>query len=87
MRCQVEWHDHGREPQCPPNPEYPFGIDADASDGADVTCQVDLPYPAQRCGVYVVTCAICGLRVGVTAAGRPDDPKSVKVACRPMGRT
>ena len=27
----ITWHDSGREPQCPPNPAYPSGIDLDAA--------------------------------------------------------
>lgn len=79
---KVEWLDRGREPQCAPNPQFPKGIDVDASNGAEATCTVTLPYPARRCGVYTVTCDVCGQTVGVTTAGRPDDPRSVKIACR-----
>lgn len=77
----VEWHDAGREPECQPNPAFPEGKDMDVSEGAPRTCYSELPYPARRCGVYVVACSKCGLRIGVTTAGRPDDPRSVKVAC------
>lgn len=76
------WIDHGREPQCPPDPEYPNGIDIDASGGALSTCRVFLSYPAKRCGVYAVQCLMCGNSVMVTTAGRPDDPRSVKIACK-----
>jgi len=78
----VEWIDGGREPQCAPNPRFPNGIDLDAAHGASATCAVPLPYPAKRCGYYVVKCKACGLSVAVTTAGRPDDPKSVKLACK-----
>lgn len=84
---KIEWIDHEREPQCAPNPTFPKGIDVDCSDGAPETCTASLPYPAQRCGVYMVTCEACGKRVGVTTAGRPDDPRSVKIACRGRGIT
>lgn len=79
---KVEWHDAGREPQCAPNPRFPKGIDADCSDGAEATCTEALPYPAKRCGHYLIECETCGQRVAVTTAGRPDDPRSVKIACR-----
>ena len=36
---QIEWVDHGREPKCPPNPNYPDGIDIDVSHGAAATCE------------------------------------------------
>jgi hypothetical protein len=77
----IEWVDREREPQCAPNPAYPKGKDCDASQGAEATCTADLPYPAPRCGVYVVKCKTCGVRVGCTTAGRPDDPRSLKIAC------
>lgn len=83
-RFSVEWIDHQREPQCPPNPDYPEGIDVDASLGAEATCTASLPYPAPRCGLYVVCCKLCGFSLGMTTAGRSDDPRSVKVPCKPM---
>jgi hypothetical protein len=33
MTLQVEWFDEGREPQHPPDPRYPDGIDIDESAG------------------------------------------------------
>lgn len=84
---RVTWHDHGREPKCEPNPKYPNGIDLDVSDGAKRTCTATLPYPAKRCGVYVVKCRACGRRIGCTTAGRPDDPRSIKIACREQQST
>lgn len=82
---KITWIDRGREPQCPSNQAFPNGIDADVSQGAEKTCNTDLPYPAKRCGMYRVECMICGIAVGVTTAGRPDDPRSVKLACRTQG--
>ena len=82
---QIEWIDHGREPRCPPNPKYPDGIDikADGVPALVARCKADLPYPAKRCGAYIVQCRVCGIRVGFTTAGRPDDPRSVEIACLP----
>ena len=79
---KVVWVDKGREPKCAPDPDYPNGIDMDVSYGAESTCSTGLPYPARRCGLYIVTCQVCGFVVGVTTAGRPDDPRSLKMACR-----
>jgi len=74
----------GRGPaQCPPNPDYPHGMDLDAAGTAPASCTVKLPYPAPECGHFLVSCHGCGLSVGVTAAGRPDDPSSIKLPCRP----
>ena len=69
---KIEWRDGGREPQGKPNAAFPDGIDVDASGSAAVTCQTDLPYPAKRCGVYIVRCGICGISAAITTAGRPD---------------
>lgn len=84
MTHTVVWIDNGREPQCPPNPDYPNGKPLRLTDIVKAKvkhCKVDLPYPAKRCGVYVVACSKCGLNVGVTTAGRPDDPTYIELAC------
>jgi hypothetical protein len=78
----IVWQDGGREPTQRPNPKYPAGRDVDISEGRLPNCTAALPYPAKRCGVYFVICDECGLRVGVTTAGRPDDPRSVTVPCK-----
>jgi hypothetical protein len=75
MKHIVEWIDRGREPQVAPNPDYPNGKPLRLTDIVKAKvkhCKVDLPYPAKRCGVYVVKCKQCGLSVGVTTAGRPE---------------
>ena len=79
---KVEWIDKGREPKCAPDPEYPNGKDLDVSFGAERTCSTELPCPAKRCGLYIVRCEVCGYSVSITTAGRPDDPRSVKMACQ-----
>ena len=84
MKFKVQWLDRGREPQCAPDPNFPNGKDVDASEAApgEPTCKAELPYPAKRCGVYVIECETCGVRVGVTTAGRPDDPRSARFPCK-----
>lgn len=78
----AEWIDREREPKCSPDPKYPKGMDVDTSDGAAKTCSLDLPlYPTPRCGLYVVTCSQCGMKVALTTAGRPDDPRKVTLGC------
>jgi hypothetical protein len=84
---RVAWVDRGREPQCLPNPAYPNGIDVDCSGGAAATCETPLPYPAKRCGHFIVHCETCGQTIVVTTAGRPDDPRSVKMACQISDKT
>lgn len=79
---KVQWVDRGRDPQCAPNPNFPHGIDLDASEGSEQSCYTSLPYPAKRCGFYHVRCTICQVDVMLTTAGRPDDPRSLKLKCR-----
>lgn len=85
MALTVDWIDRGRDPKCAPDPDFPNGRNLDISSGSARSCRADLPYPAARCGIYVVSCPICGQKIGVTTAGRPDDPKSLKIACKIIG--
>ena len=81
----VTWHGLGRVAQCPPNPAYPVGIDVDGAAGVQPACQVDLPYPAPCVGRHLVVCRVCMVAAVITAAGRPDDPRTVRVACKGRG--
>lgn len=83
-KFEIRWVSRGRPPRVAPNPDYPKGMDIDISLGAERTCTTPLPYPTGRkfVGTWMLKCLVCGLRVGITAASRPDDPKSVKLACR-----
>lgn len=78
----IEWVDGGREPKCPPNPRYPDGLDLDISHGAERTCSSPLTYPTPRCGYFVVSCRVCGFKTIITTAGRPDDPRTLKMPCK-----
>lgn len=80
---KIEWIDHKREPQCAPDPAYPNGKDIDNGGRQAPGCWTDLPYPAKRCGLYIVECERCGYRVAITTAGRSDDPRSVRIPCKP----
>jgi len=80
----ARWIDSGKEPQEKPNPEYPNGKPMDLSDGARFTCERDLPCPAKRIGYWIVECPDCRQKAAVTTAGRPDDPCSIKLACKTM---
>ena len=84
---EIRWEDYGREPRCPPDPAYPEGIDLDASRGKQPSCHITLPHPARRCGLYSLTCRVCGMTAACTTAGRVDDPRSVTLACKLGGRT
>lgn len=76
----VRWVDRFREPTQPPNPRFPHGVDING--GQTPACFCALPYPAKRCGYYVVECAECGVTVACTTAGRPDDPRSIMIPCK-----
>jgi len=79
---RVEWLDRGVEANTPAHPDYPNGVDHDISNGADNTCKMPVPYPALRRGYYLITCRTCGNQAVVTTAGRRDDPRSLKMACK-----
>ena len=82
MSISVEFRASGRgAAQCPADPNYPDGIDIDASEGLVPFCVARLPYPAPECGVFLVSCSECLKQVAITAAGRADDPKTVQIAC------
>lgn len=82
----VTWHGTGRRPQCAPNPDFPDGVDFDATFGLPgPSCRADLPYPAPSIGHHVVRCPVCGASIAITAASRPDDPRSIKILCKVKG--
>lgn len=80
----VTWLSAGHPPRCEPNPDFPRGIYADASEGRQ-GCAVALGYPAPCVGKWLIECAVCDNRVIVTAAGRPDDPYAAKIPCKLKG--
>lgn len=87
MTFTVRFLDAGREPQCKPDQKYPDGIHidlrpADKRTSLHSSCCYNVPYPAPRCGSYVVTCDSCGYRAVVTVAARPDDPRTVTLPCK-----
>lgn len=83
MSHRVEFVRSGRgKAQCPSDPNFPAGIAFDLTRSLKApSCDVKLPYPAPECGMWIVTCAKCAMVVAVTAAGRRDDPISVKLGC------
>jgi hypothetical protein len=82
-KIHIHWIDRGRDPTQPPNPAYPDGIDIDLTGGnSGKSCRTALPYPAKRVGYYVATCARCKFKAIVTTAGRPDDPRSIRLPCK-----
>lgn len=80
----IEFKASGRgKARCAPNPDYPDGKELKTASGFG--CIIDLPYPAPECGAYIVRCSICGSSAAITAAGRPDDPKSFQMICHAKG--
>jgi hypothetical protein len=78
----IEFVPSGRgKARCATNPDYPNGIDLDRSYPGEPSCTVGLPYPAPECGTYLIDCMDCNLMIAVTAVGRPDDPRTVKLPC------
>lgn len=82
QKIAVTFLSHNRKPKCAPNPAYPDGMEVDLTDGKKVACLAELPYPAECCGVWIVRCETCGASAGITAAGRIDDPRTVKLGCK-----
>jgi hypothetical protein len=80
-KFKIEWVDSGKEPREKPNPEFPNGIDINMAMGRSPSCKVMLPYPAPRCGYFYIECTMCGENILLTTAGRPDDPRSITIAC------
>jgi hypothetical protein len=78
----IYWADAGREPKQAPDPASPNGIDLDLTNGRLKFCETTLAYPAPRCGAYLIKCRTCGLTATITTAGRADDPRSIKLACK-----
>lgn len=72
--------------RCEPNPEYPDGIHINLAMKGMPSCSFDLPYPAPECGHWESKCKECGYTCVVTAAGRPDDPRSATFPCAKQAR-
>lgn len=76
------WRPSGRgKAQCAPNPDYPEGIHVDITEGKLPYCLVEPPYPAPECGLWLIECDRCEYSLAITAAGRPDDPRTVRIPC------
>jgi hypothetical protein len=83
VSISVKWIDRFREPTQPPHRQFPNGVDISlCAHSGEKFCETALPYPAKRCGYYSVLCETCGFSAVITTAGRPDDPKSVRLPCK-----
>ena len=80
----AQWISERRKARNPPNPAFPDGLDLDISAGRPA-CSLALDYPAPCVGAWLIKCALCGMSVVVAAAGRPDDPRAIKIPCLTKG--
>lgn len=81
-RFLVDWVDGHREATFAADAAYPDGTAIDVALDATRACRLELPYPAARCGLWVITCRRCAYSIALATAGRRDDPRSVRVPCR-----
>jgi hypothetical protein len=83
-RFTIKWIDRGVEPKHKYDPKHPQGVDIEIFDRENnPVCIAELPWPARRCGYYMVGCKRCGYTIMFTTAGRIDDPRSVMLLCNP----
>ena len=81
----IKFFPSGRgQARCAPNPDFLDGVEIDGTNGdrSIASCLTTIPYPAPECGQWLLTCRLCSLTVLITAAGRPDDPRSARVPCQ-----
>lgn len=81
-RFLIDWCDGHRGSDYPADPAFPNGTAIDVALDAARACRVELPCPAARCGLWVVTCRQCGYAIALATAGRADDPRSARLPCR-----
>jgi hypothetical protein len=81
-RFLFDWVDMHRLSPHPPDPAFPNGAAFDLALDALRACRLELPYPAARCGMWVVTCKACGYATALATGGRADDPRSVRMPCK-----
>jgi hypothetical protein len=84
-RFTVDWIDGHRTSEQAADPAWPDGWAADVALDAPRACRVELPCPAAGRGMWVVVCTKCGFAFSLAAAGRADDPRSVRVPCKTAG--
>jgi hypothetical protein len=84
MTLHARWYGTRRQAESPPDPHYPLGMLVDGTGGRP-SCSVSLTSPAPCIGEWFIRCDQCGMTALVTAAGRADDPHTVRLPCKPMG--
>ena len=83
MTIDVYFIDAGHRSDERPDPAFPTGRRVNI-DGPLPTalCCYNLPYPAPRCGTYVVECLECPVRHEIPVNGRSDDPYIITMPCK-----
>jgi len=76
----IEWYDSKITSNTVPEQDSPKNILV--YDEHKLFCKISLPYPAKRCGMYVVKCNECGNVVGIPTTGKVDDPCSITINCK-----
>jgi hypothetical protein len=75
LRFKIDWVDKHREATYPADPSYPKGCAIDVALTKLNACRVELPWPAVRCGLFVVRCLACGFSIALEMAGRVDETR------------
>ena len=78
----AKWYPGGRAPEGEADPTYPDGQDINLDPGKAPACRTKLEYPARGVGSWRVDCQRCGAVAALFAAGRTDDPRSVRIGCK-----
>ena len=77
----VIWIDRGRSPRIAPDPNFPNGKHIDS--GERPACHILLPYMTEKnVGYWFIECQVCKTTAIITAASRPDDPRSLMLPCK-----
>jgi hypothetical protein len=84
MTLHAKWFGEDRKARHPPDPRYPLGMSVDCTEGRP-GCTTTLQYPAPGIGKWIIRCDACGTFSIVSAAGRVDDPHTVRLPCKPRG--
>lgn len=85
-RFDIRWMDGKTETERPSDPRYATGMNVDLTFGQRPFCKAELQYPVPRCGQHVGRCVVCNFLIALMTAGRPDDPRTVKVPCKLWSR-
>ncbi len=81
-RFTLDWIDAHRASVEPADLAWPDGVAIDVALDAARACKVELPWPAEGRGKWVVICKVCGFAIALETSGRADDPRTARLPCR-----